>query len=90
LDHARSVANLIANDITAAKGAALITTLLIVGIIFAVLLADVLGRIPLQILGFFGCAAGLLLAALSSNFVDGTQTRPAAGVFPPATAEPLD
>jgi MFS transporter, putative metabolite transport protein len=73
-DHARSVADLIANDITAAKGAALITTLLIVGIIFAVLLADVVGRISLQILGFFGCAAGLLLAALSSNFVDGTQT----------------
>jgi MFS transporter, putative metabolite transport protein len=73
-DHARSVADLIANDITAAKGAALITTLLIVGIIFAVLLADVVGRISLQILGFFGCAAGLFLAALSSNFVDGTQT----------------
>ncbi len=66
-DHARSIADLIANDITAAKGAALITSLLIVGIIFAVLLADIVGRISLQILGFFGCAAGLLLASLSSN-----------------------
>jgi MFS transporter, putative metabolite transport protein len=73
-DHARSVADLIANDITAAKGAALITSLLIVGIIFAVMLADTVGRIALQILGFFGCAAGLLLAALSSNFAGGTQT----------------
>jgi MFS transporter, putative metabolite transport protein len=73
-DHARSVADLIANDIIAAKGAALITSLLIVGIIFAVLLADIVGRIALQILGFFGCAAGLFLASLSSNFTGGTQT----------------
>jgi MFS transporter, putative metabolite transport protein len=36
-----------------------------VGIVFAVLLADRVGRIRLQILGFIGCAAGLLLAALS-------------------------
>jgi MFS transporter, putative metabolite transport protein len=73
-DHARSVADLIANDITAAKGAALITTLLIVGILFAVMLADVVGRIALQILGFIGCAAGLFLASLSSNYTGGTQT----------------
>jgi putative MFS transporter len=72
-DHARSVADLIANDITAAKGAALITSLLIVGIIFAVLLADVVGRILLQVVGFLGCAVGLVLAALASNFTDGTQ-----------------
>jgi MFS transporter, putative metabolite transport protein len=73
-DHARSIADLIKNDIVAAQGAALITTLLIVGIIFAVLLADVVGRIVLQILGFFGCAAGLFLASLSSYFTGGTQT----------------
>ena len=73
-DHARSVADLIANDITAAKGAALITTLLIVGIIFAVLLADVVGRIALQVLGFIGCAAGLFLASLSANFTGGAKT----------------
>jgi hypothetical protein len=72
-DHARSVTDLIANDITAAKGAALITSLLIVGIIFAVLLADTVGRISLQIVGFLGCAVGLVLAALASNFTDGTQ-----------------
>jgi MFS transporter, putative metabolite transport protein len=44
-DHVRSLRDLIANDILAARGAALITALLIVGIAFAVLLADKLGRI---------------------------------------------
>jgi MFS transporter, putative metabolite transport protein len=73
-DHARSVSDLIANDIIAAKGAALITTLLIVGIIFAVMLTDVVGRIGLQVFGFIGCAVGLFLASLSENFADGTQT----------------
>ncbi len=73
-DHARSVTDLILNDITAAKGAALITTLLIVGILFAVWLADVVGRIWLQIVGFIGCAAGLFLASLSANFTGGAET----------------
>jgi MFS family permease len=73
-DHARSIADVIANDIVAAQGAALITTLLIIGVAFAVLLADVVGRIALQILGFFGCAAGLFIASLSSSFTGGTQT----------------
>lgn len=72
-DHARSIADLIANNIIAAKGAALITMLLIIGILFAVLLADTVGRIALQILGFLGCAVGLFLAAISSNFTNGTQ-----------------
>jgi len=70
-DHVRSLSDVIANDIVAAKGAALITALLIVGIIFAVMLADKLGRIFLQIVGFFGCAAGLLLASLSVD-LDGS------------------
>jgi MFS family permease len=73
-DHARSVADVIAKDIVAAQGAALITTLLIIGIIFAVMLADVVGRIVLQILGFIGCAAGLFIASLSTYFSGGTQT----------------
>jgi len=64
--HPRNLADLIANDELAAKGAALIDVLLIVGIIFAILLADRLGRIRLQILGFIGCAAGLLLASVSA------------------------
>ncbi len=41
--------------------------LLIVGIFFAVLLVDRVGRIRLQAFGFIGCAAGLLLAAFSLN-----------------------
>src|ERR1700677_806528 len=70
-DHVRSLKDLIANDILAARGAALITALLIVGIIFAVLLADKLGRIRLQIIGFVGCALGLLLASFSVDVTGG-------------------
>lgn len=72
-DHIRSVSDLIADGILAAKGAALITFLLIVGIAFAVVLADKLGRIKLQIFGFFGCAVGLLLASFSIDFAGSTQ-----------------
>jgi putative MFS transporter len=72
-DHARSIADVILQDIAAAKGAALITTLLIIGIIFAVALADTVGRIALQIVGFIGCAIGLFLASLASNFSGGTE-----------------
>jgi hypothetical protein len=49
----------------------MITLLLIVGIAFAVLLADKLGRIRLQIVGFIGCAVGLLLASLSVDISGG-------------------
>ncbi|SOE93602.1 Nitrate/nitrite transporter NarK [Burkholderia sp. D7] len=73
-DHVRSVSDLILNDILAAKGAALITTLLIVGIVFAVMLADKVGRIWLQVIGFIGCAAGLLLASFSTGFEGTTKT----------------
>jgi MFS family permease len=70
-DHVRSLRDLIANDILAARGAAMITILLIVGIGFAVLLADKLGRIRLQIIGFIGCAVGLLLASVSVDVSGG-------------------
>src|ERR1700677_4089781 len=70
-DHVRSLSDLIANDILAARGAAMITLLLIVGIAFAVVLADKLGRIRLQIVGFIGCAVGLLLASLSVDIAGG-------------------
>ena len=70
-DHVRSMSDLIANEILAARGAAMITLLLIVGIVFAVLLADKLGRIRLQIIGFIGCAVGLLLASLSVDVSGG-------------------
>jgi putative MFS transporter len=62
---AHNISGLIARDILAAKGAALLDVLLIVGILAAVLLADRVGRIRLQIVGFIGCAAGLGLATLS-------------------------
>jgi MFS transporter, putative metabolite transport protein len=65
IDHPRNTAELIQSDILATKGAAFIDVLLIVGIVFAVLLVDRVGRIRVQILGFIGCAVGLLLAALS-------------------------
>jgi MFS transporter, putative metabolite transport protein len=63
--YVRNLAELINNDILAARGAALIDILLIVGIICAILLADRVGRIRLQIIGFVGCAMGLLLASFS-------------------------
>ena len=62
---ATNVSALIARDILAAKGAALLDVLLIVGILAAVFLADRVGRIRLQVAGFIGCAAGLGLATLS-------------------------
>jgi MFS transporter, putative metabolite transport protein len=64
-EHVRSMSDLIANATEGAKGDAMITILLIIGIIFAVLLADKVGRIRLQIIGFIGCAVGLLIASLS-------------------------
>ena len=71
IEHPRNTAELVQSDILATRGAALIDVLLIVGIVCAVLLADRVGRISLQIMGFIGCAAGLLLAALSLH-VGGT------------------
>jgi MFS transporter, putative metabolite transport protein len=73
-DHARSIVDLILNDIAAAKGAALIASLLIIGVILAMLLTDTVGRIGLQIFGFIGCSVGLLLASLSLNLTGGRQT----------------
>ncbi len=64
-DHIRSLSDLIADGIRAAEGAAMINVLLIVGILCAVLLADRVGRISLQVLGFIGCAIGLLVASFS-------------------------
>ncbi len=64
ITNAQNVAGVIARDIAGAKGAALVDTLLIAGILAAVLLADRAGRIKLQVLGFLGCAVGLALALL--------------------------
>jgi MFS transporter, putative metabolite transport protein len=64
-ERARNLAHVVHADIVAAKGAAAIDALLIVGVVAAVLLTDVVGRIRLQTFGFVGCAIGLLLASLS-------------------------
>jgi MFS transporter, putative metabolite transport protein len=72
--HVRNLSDLINNELLAAKGAALIDLLLIVGIICAVLLTDKVGRISLQVVGFIGCAAGLLLASFSTSYVGEAQT----------------
>jgi MFS family permease len=76
--YARNLADIIHNDMTAAKGAAFIDVLLLVGIIAAVLLADRVGRIRLQVFGFIGCAAGLFLATLS---LDGSGASSTAFLF---------
>jgi len=69
--HEPNLSAVIHNDMLAAKGAAFLDVLLLVGIICAVVLADRLGRMKLQIVGFFGCAVGLLLAAISINMPPG-------------------
>jgi MFS transporter, putative metabolite transport protein len=74
VEHVRSVSDLISDGIVAAKGSALITVLLIVGIVFAVMLADRVGRIWLQVVGFCGCAAGLLIASFSFYLTGGPKT----------------
>jgi MFS transporter, putative metabolite transport protein len=69
-EHAQNVADIVHNDLLAAKGAAMIDVLLLLGIAVAVLLSDKVGRIKLQVLGFLGCAAGLFIAAQSALFSD--------------------
>ena len=65
--YAHNLADIIHNDIIAAKGAAFIDLMLLIGIIIAILAVDKLGRMRLQIFGFGGCALGLLLASFSIN-----------------------
>jgi MFS family permease len=59
------VPGLIHKVLLSAKGTAMLDVLLILGILCAIMLVERAGRIRLQIIGFFGCAAGLGLAALS-------------------------
>jgi MFS family permease len=70
-EHPHTLAAVVHQDMQAARGAALIDVLLLAGIVCAVLLADRVGRIRLQVVGFLGCAVGLFLASLSVG-VDGT------------------
>jgi MFS family permease len=68
----QNLAGVIHNDMIAAKGAAFLDVLLLVGIVCAVALADKVGRMTLQVFGFFGCAGGLVIAAVSTNMPPGT------------------
>lgn len=63
----QNLAALLHDERIAARGAAMIDLLLLAGIIVAILFADKIGRIRLQVIGFVGCAAGLLLASLSAQ-----------------------
>jgi len=63
----RNVADLIENTMQGTKGAAFLDILLIIGIMFAIFLTDSIGRVKLQIFGFIGCAAGLVLVAFSDS-----------------------
>jgi MFS transporter, putative metabolite transport protein len=73
-EHPRNLAAVVANDVLAAKGAAAIDILLIVGVVAAVFLTDTVGRIRLQTFGFIGCAVGLLIASLSLGHAGSTST----------------
>lgn len=64
--HGRNLSGLISQELAAAEGAAAIDLLLIVGMLGAIALTDRVGRIGLQVFGFVGCAAGLLIASLST------------------------
>jgi len=65
-DHTQSMAAVINNALLGAKGTALVDIGFLIGISVAILLADRWGRIPLQIVGFIGCALGLLIATMGS------------------------
>src|SRR6201997_1378368 len=60
-----ALADTIHNDILGAKGSAMMDVLFVLGIVAAIFVVDKVGRIKLQIVGFIGCAVGLLLSGLS-------------------------
>lgn len=64
-----TVAAIVHNDLIGARGTVLVDVGFLIGIVCAIALTDRLGRIPLQIVGFIGCAAGLLISA--AGFVNG-------------------
>lgn len=59
------LSDIVRNDMLAAKGSAVMDIFFFAGIIAAILLVERVGRIKLQVIGFIGCAVGLVLAALS-------------------------
>lgn len=66
-------ADLFRDAIVGAEGAALVDGLLVLGIAAAVLCADRISRITLQVWGFLGCAAGLAIAGASAFVDSGSQ-----------------
>ena len=72
-DKIRSHADLIASGIHSAQAAALTTSLLVVGIVFAIALSDRFGRIRCRFFGFLGCAVGLVIASLSIDAAGATK-----------------
>jgi MFS family permease len=64
-DKIRSPADLVASGVHSAEASVITTSMLIVGIAFAIALSDKLGRIRLQVFGFLGCAVGLAIASFS-------------------------
>jgi MFS family permease len=67
LGNDRNIADLLENTMQGAKHAAFLDVFLIVGILFAIFLTDSVGRVRLQIIGFLGCAIGLVLVALAES-----------------------
>ncbi|MFT4201917.1 MFS transporter [Gordonia sp. (in: high G+C Gram-positive bacteria)] len=67
----RNIAEVVHADAIGARGGVLIDLCLLVGVVIAFFLVDGVGRIRLQVVGFVGCAIGLLAASLS-HFADGT------------------
>ncbi|MFB2836131.1 MFS transporter [Floridanema evergladense] len=65
--------NFILRDLAATKGSGTIDLLLVLGFAASVPLVDWVGRIPLQIIGFIGCAAGLAIASLSAGVPAGDE-----------------
>jgi MFS family permease len=57
----------LAREFASAQGAAIVDLFLIAGFLLAVLLVDRVGRIPLQIGGFWGMAIGLTILAIASQ-----------------------
>lgn len=74
--HGHTVASIIHADLVGARGTALIDLGFVLGIAVAIALADRWGRIPLQTIGFVGCALGLLLAALGGGGDQSTDSLP--------------
>lgn len=65
--------DLMAREMGAAKGSAVVDLFLILGFLCAILLVEKLGRIRLQVIGFVGMAVGLSILASSSLLPNGSR-----------------